>query len=373
MRILQTPPRFYPFVGGVEESSLGLSRELVRLGHSVKVICAQEGAGVGAKTIDGIEVVRLPYPFKVANTNVTVSLPLWLLREEYDLVHTYLPTPWSADWSGVIAGLKRKPLVLTYHNDIVGSGANRLIAGLYNKTLLRFTLNRARRIIVTSGRYAELSPHLASYRDKICVIPVGVDTDRFRPLPISREANTLSFLSILDEYHRYKGLDHLMEAIALTRRRIPDVKLVVGGKGRLVDYYRGLASDLGISDAVRFEGFVPEEALVKFYNQYSVFVLPSTTSEQEGFGIALLEAMSCGVPVIATTAVGMVQEIQDSKAGLIASPGDTKALAEAITSLLHERQLREEMGRNGRKLVKDRFDWRAVAHRVIEIYESCLG
>ncbi len=99
MRILQTPARFYPYVGGVENYVYYLSKELVKRGHEVKVMCAREPK-LESKEIDGIEVERLDYIGKTANTNLTLSLPRRLLKEDFDVLHTHLPTPWSA-WEKV--------------------------------------------------------------------------------------------------------------------------------------------------------------------------------------------------------------------------------------------------------------------------------
>src|SRR4051794_37835018 len=101
MRILQTPPRFPPYVGGVENIVLEVSQALVRLGHDVSVVCAAEPANA-SESLAGVRVLRLPYLTKVANTNITPTLPITLLREPFDIVHTHLPTPWTADWSVLI-------------------------------------------------------------------------------------------------------------------------------------------------------------------------------------------------------------------------------------------------------------------------------
>lgn len=107
MKIIQTPARFYPFTGGVENYVYGLSKELVKQGYEVKVICARE-PDKDVKEIDGIKVEKLRWIGKVANTNITPFLPFKLLFEDFDVIHTHLPTPWSADWSAIIAWIRRK-------------------------------------------------------------------------------------------------------------------------------------------------------------------------------------------------------------------------------------------------------------------------
>ena len=150
MKILQTPVRFYPCIGGVENYVYSLSKHLARIGHDVTVLCANEPKnGKRIENMDGVTVKRLNYVGKIANTNVTPLLPFELLKESFDIIHTHLPTPWSADWSVIFAKLKRKPVVLTYHNDIVSKGFASYIAKFYNLTSLNLVLGIAKKIIVT--------------------------------------------------------------------------------------------------------------------------------------------------------------------------------------------------------------------------------
>jgi glycosyltransferase involved in cell wall biosynthesis len=108
MRIVQTPARFYPFIGGVENYVYNLSKELVNLGQEVQIICAMDPPGIKEETIDNIKIKRLSYIGKVANTNITPALPLALLGQDFDLIHAHLPTPWSADWSALLSMTKKK-------------------------------------------------------------------------------------------------------------------------------------------------------------------------------------------------------------------------------------------------------------------------
>ncbi|MCK5698994.1 MAG: glycosyltransferase family 4 protein [Candidatus Aenigmarchaeota archaeon] len=367
MKILQTPVRFKPYIGGVENYVYELSKQLVRQGHEVKVICANEPTTSNAREqIDGIEVNRLKYIGKIANTNITLLLPLRLLSEEFDVIHTHLPTPWSADWSAIISFLRRKKLIVTYHNDIVGKGVSKYIARFYNQTMLKFIMGRAHKIIITQAKYLDYSPHLKKYKDKIVVIPVGVDTKRLKPMKkIKKSNNTVGFLSVLDEYHRYKGLDYLLKAIALAKEKIPGIKLVVGGSGALLLEYKKMAKDLGIEENVKFLGFIADERLAEFYNKLDVFVLPSTSYEQEGFGIVALEALACGTPVIITDITGISKEIKKNSVGIVIKPKDERVLAKMMIKLLSGKS----------KTMRDipnaalKYSWCNISTKIQEAYD----
>lgn len=375
MKILQTPVRFYPFTGGVENYVYYLSRELVKSGNQVKVVCAKEPDIESKQRVEGIEVERLPYMGKIANTNITTGLPGALSDGDYDIIHTHIPTPWSADWSAFYSNSKKKPLVVTYHNDIIGQGLASLVARIYNSVGLNYVLKTAAKIIITQPGYLQSSSHLAKYRDKIEVIPNGVDVEKFQPKQASgnEDKSTIFFLSVLDEFHKYKGLDYLLEALKIVKNNVPDVKLIVGGKGVLLDHYQEMAASLGLKDNVEFAGFIPDEEIADYYSQASVFVLPSISSLQEGFGIVALEALACQTPVVTTDIVGVAQDLKQIKGGIVIPPRDTHKLADAITQILSDAQMQKEMGQRGRKLVQEKYTWKGVASSMEKVYKEILA
>ncbi|RAP45906.1 MAG: glycosyl transferase [Methanosphaera sp. rholeuAM6] len=371
MKVIQTPVRFYPFIGGVEKYVYYISKELVKYNDcDVKVICANEPKSIEYEVYNDISIQRLGYIGKLANTNVTPSLPKVLYCEDFDIIHTHVPTPWSSDWSNIISRIKNKPLVVTYHNDIIGTGIANTIANIYNSTTLKLLLNKADKIIITQDDYIN-SPHLQNYRDKITTIPNGVDTGIFKPSN-HRNSNQIFFLSVLDRFHKYKGLDYLLDALVNVKEVIPDVKLVVGGKGELLDFYKSKSAELGIEDNVEFKGFLTDEEVIKCYHESELFILPSISSLQEGFGIVVLEALSCETPVISTTIVGVSDDVTKTDSGIIIPPKDTGMLEESIIRILSDKNLISMMGKNGRKLVKEKYEWKRISEDIHSLYEELL-
>lgn len=371
MNIIQTPVGFYPSIGGVANYVYYLSKELVKLRHDVTVVCANEPNTKKEEIMNRIKVKRLSYIGKIVNTNITPILPFELLKEDFDLIHTHLPTPWSADWSALISKIKKKPLIVTYHNDITGSRIANYIAKFYNSTSLKFLLNHAYKIIITQPNYIDSSPYLKSYKNKIEVIPNGVDVSKFKPIKVDkRDKNTIFFLSLLDEFHRYKGLNYLSSALEIVKGEISDVKLIVGGEGKLMSEYKNMANSLGLKDNVEFHGFIPDEKIVEYYNKCNVFVLPSISSTQEGFGIVLLEALACETPVISTKIVGVAEDVKKNNAGIIVPPKNPEALANAIIRLLQDEDMAKKMGKNGRRLVEKKYTWKRVAEMTEKVYKA---
>jgi len=366
IRILQTPVRFYPYTGGVEIYVLNLSQELIKRGHSVKVVCANEPKS-DLTEIDGINVQRLNYIGKISNTNITLGLFFALLKENFDIIHTHFPSPWVADISMIISFLKRKPLILTYHNDAVTAGKMGVLTEVYNRVFLKLLLKGSAKILVTQPEYINRSKYLYKYKNKIEIIPNGIDTKIYFQKNINKIPNQIFFLSILDKYHTYKGLDCLIKAIKIVRTKIPDIRLIVGGSGDMEKNYKFLAKKLELEKNIEFRGFIESNKLVDLYNQSELFVLPST-GIQEGFGIVLLEALACGTPVIATNIVGIAKEIKDNKCGIIIPYNDAKRLAQAIIRIIKNINLQKKMIIKGKLLIQDKYDWNKIVKMVENIY-----
>lgn len=381
MNILQTPVRFYPYIGGVESYVHNLSKKHVEAGHNVTVVCAKVKKETKQREeIDGINVRRLKTIGRIANTNITPALPAVLLEEarEADVIHTHLPTPWSADLSALAGAVTGTPVVLTYHNDIIGEGIAEYVARAYNRTMLQVSLSIVDRIIVTQPDYVGDSTHLGPYAEKTEVIHNGVDVDRFRPVEVDTAEKerlgfdtsrpNLFFLSVLDGHHGYKGLNILMEAISLLEDRGGTVPyLIVGGDGDARPHYEQQTTALGIDDHVTFLGYVEDDDLVAYYSGADLFVLPSLSSDQEGFGLVLLEALASGTPVVTTDVVGVSDAVREHAIGEIVPRNDPAALADAIEEWSCTDRFDEQRSRS---LCTTDYSWISSAEAMEEVYSK---
>ncbi|WP_324759601.1 glycosyltransferase family 4 protein [Haloarcula sp. GH36] len=384
MKILQTPVQFYPHIGGVETYVYNYGRELVAKGHDVTVLCAKvDRDQPDEEYINGIRVKRLRPIGKIAGTKITPGLIPALQREltETDVLHTHLPTPWSADLSAVAGRLADVPTILTYHNDITSTGHLSYVADAYNATALRATLHMADRIVVTRNSYVKHSNYLDTYVGKTTTIQPGVDLDRFTPScgenfeseldGYGPEVETLFFLGVLSDKHRYKGVDILLEAFEhAVSRTNRDLRLVVGGGGELRSEYETVAAERGIGDIVEFPGRIPGDKLGAMYANADAFVLPSTSPKQEGFGLVLLEALACETPVVTTDIVGVAPDIEREPIGSVVRPGDPAALAKGITNVIEE-TVEVDRGRT-RELCHEKYSWATNTESLLDLYRAVL-
>jgi glycosyltransferase involved in cell wall biosynthesis len=362
-------PGFYPRVGGEENLIRSWARQQALAGHQVTVVAPGED---GPSEVDGVRIVRQRSLFRVATADVTPALPLDLFRIPADIVHAHYPMPWNADWGVLVGRARRKPVVLTYCNDLAGSGRRVALMKLYNGALLPLTLRLADRVVTISPGYAEASPHLRQVRHKTVVIEPGIDTQLFRPLGLPRDPSTILFVGGLGEHHRYKGLEPLLEALVEVRAQRPDATLVVAGGGPPDNPFLRRAGELGLRDGVRFLGFVTETELVAWYNRCTIFAMPSLSRVQEGFGLVAVEAMACGAPTVVSEVVGAADAIRDARAALVVRPGDSRGLAQALLELLADGAARQALAERGRKLVEERYGEERSGRSTLELYQALL-
>jgi glycosyltransferase involved in cell wall biosynthesis len=193
------------------------------------------------------------------------------------------------------------------------------------------TYRLADRIIaVSEATKAALVEQYDIPEDKITLIHNAVDTGRFHYLGIPKIPHQLLYIGRIDTR---KGIEFLLRSLPLVRELIPDVHLMVGGKGPCLERMKELVSRLGLGGSVTFLGFVPDERLNELYNQAQCVVVPSIF---EGFGITVIEALAAGTRVIGTDVDGIREILRSGDYGRLVPYGNHRALADAIVAELHE-------------------------------------
>jgi glycosyltransferase involved in cell wall biosynthesis len=299
-----------------------------------------------------------------------------------DIVHLHLPFIFGAEL--VLAGPARHvPLVVTYHNDLLGGGIRRPAFAVYNRVNNPLILRRADRIAVVSLDHAASSFYGSSIfrrrRRDVAEIGNGVDTSAFQPevdsTPVRERHGlrdgevTVLFVAHLDRAHVRKGLDFLLETLASLD--LANVRLLVVGDGELRPAYADRADGLGLGDRVVFAGRVAHAELPGYYTAADMVVIPSRPPES--FGLALAEGMASGRPVIGCNIPGVRTVVTDGETGFLVEPGDRVALRDRISTLVQDPPLREAMGARGRQRVVEHYSWDIVARRLSRLYEEVLG
>jgi len=226
-----------------------------------------------------------------------------------------------------------------------------------------------RLVTVSESSKRDITAQMGVPSDRLHIVPVGVDPEIFRPMPhIARVPGRLMTTASADV--PMKGLAPLLEGLAKVRTERPDAHLVVIGKPRDRSKIPALIERLGLSGAVQFVSGVTTERIVELYAETEVACVPSL---YEGFSLPAVEAMACGVPLVATTG-GAVPEVvgRDNETGLLVPPGDPSALAAGILRALGDADLRARIGAAGRDRALGMFTWRATAEGTIEQWRILL-
>lgn len=377
MKVLELTQRFPPGLGGVENHVMNLASRLTQRGVATEVLTTDLLKEAPFQRIVG---KAPPFPFEVKRFRafkileaphglgiVAPSMVRGVLSRSPDLIHAhaygYFPT-----FVGALARMVRRvPLVVTPHSD---PGRPSLGKHLFDRTVPLLTLRQAQRVIAVTGGEATYLERLGVPRDRLAIIPNGIDLGEFASLDgghRSRGEATILFVGRC--YPRQKGLEPLVRAMALlppaSRARLRIVGEDWGGFALV----RSLGEALGIGDRITLVGPLARRKLLEEYAQADVLVLPSLF---EPFGIVLLEAMAAGLPVVASRVGGIVEIVEDGRTGLLVEPGDARGLAGALGLVLEDEGLRRTMGARARQRAP-LYSWDALVPRIEKVYAEAIA
>jgi glycosyltransferase involved in cell wall biosynthesis len=365
MRILHLYKDYYPVMGGIENHVRLLAEGQARAGDEVAVLVTNPGLRGTREHLGGVDVTKVGRLAKVASTPLSLRFASELTRRRPDITHVHSPYP-PAEVLQYLLG-RSHATVLTYHSDVI---RQRRLARLY-RPLMRRVLGRVDRILVSSPAHLA-SQLLVEYRSKCRVVPFGIRLDRFETADPGRVAALRAMaegrisLLFVGVFRYYKGLQYLIEAMA-------DVEalLVLVGSGPLEGELRQRVAELGLDERVRFAGRVSDQDLPAYYQAANLFVLPSC-EPSETFGIAQLEALAAGLPVVGTElGTGTTFVNRHEETGLVVPPKDSKALSAAINRLLGDEALRRRLSEGARRRAQ-LFDAERMLAEVERIYEQVL-
>jgi len=367
---------YYPLVGGITESVHHTAAKLRALGHAVKIVTSRVPTnGLRASEIppDAAEVVRIgrsvPIHTNGSVAHATVGIHLWrelrdtFFRERFDVAHLHSPLVFTLPAMAVIAAKVAKcPRIGTFHTYFDHSAVYDRFRGI----LQREFLDKMQAQTFVSRSCVESLERYFTLKDPR-VIPNGVDVDRFNPATSRLERFDRSKLTLLwlGRIEPRNGLSCMLKAFETVRRQLPEVRLVIVGRGSSPPHPEHMVPPALRGD-VHFEG--PAIATrPAFYATCDVFCSPVTKAS---FGITLLEAMASGKPIVATGNAGY-RDLLGPEEGILLPNDDPEAFASAILRLLRDERLRSEMGRAGLRKVA-RYSWDHIVRETVDLYEEIL-
>ena len=378
------PPRI---VGGIARVVHDLSKRLIKDGHEVTVITYRDGNVPEYENDKGVEVYRVdnymihPNNFidwiMQLNFNMIAKATEVINKEGgFDVIHAH-------DWLVTYAAKSLKqsfnlPMVATIHATEAGrnSGIHDDTQRYINDTEWLLTYEATEVIVNSNYMKGHVQGLFGLPFDKISVIPNGINLNNFtgidrdydfrRRFAMDNEKIILYVGRLVYE----KGVQHLISAMPKILENYHDSKLVIAGKGGMIDELKSQVESMGLSNKVYFTGYLNQKEVQKMYKCADVAVFPST---YEPFGIVALEAMLAGIPTVVSDIGGLNEIVEHGVNGMKSYTGNPNLIADSVLSLLFDPQLAMNVTKNAKNKVKDEFNWQKIAQDTHYIYELAIS
>ena len=377
------PPRI---VGGIARVVHDLSHRLIKDGHEVTVVTYKEGNVPDFEDDKGVKVYRIgnyminPNNFidwiMQMNFNLVAKANEIIAKEgNFDVIHAH-------DWLVAYAAKTLKnsygtPIVATIHATEAGrnSGIHDETQRYINDTEWMLTYEASEVIVNSNYMKSELQRLFGLPFEKINVVPNGVNLNLYsgveRDYEFRRQyaADNEKIILFVGRLVYEKGIQHLIAAMPKILEKYHDSKLVIAGKGGMIDELKAQVNAMGISNKVYFTGYLNSKQVVKMYKCADVAVFPST---YEPFGIVALEGMLSGTPVVVSDVGGLNEIVQHGENGMKSYAGNPNSLADSIVSLLYDPALCMKVAKNAKAKVKAEYNWQKIAQDTHFAYQKAI-
>ncbi|MCL2289051.1 MAG: glycosyltransferase family 4 protein [Candidatus Bathyarchaeota archaeon] len=380
MRLCVVTNVFLPSVGGIQIVTYEQCKRLLQKSFDVKVV-TNRMQSPREYVVDGISVecyesmnmgFRLGIPYTIPTV---ASFPVFTRNiKDSEIVHAHGHPYLTSLIAGKLAKYYEKPFVLTQHNTFIDyNNIFNQVEKVNDLTVGKETLRQAVKIVVVSNATKEYVLSLGAKSSRVEVLHNGVDLDRFRPLFRVREemrkklgiSKDVKVVLTVRRLVYKNGVDTLIDAAKFAVRKKQNIIFIVVGKGPDMASVQKQIEHMGLEKNIKLTGFVADKDLHLYYNVADLFVLPSKSGE--GLPLVALEAMACGLPVVATN-VGGIGEIMMKNFGKLVPANNPEALAEAIVEFTGVNIGSEEL----RSVVEEKFSWDSNVARLIDIYEELI-
>lgn len=363
---------YRPDFGGIESVTISLANAGVLRGHSISVVCFKKSPASNEEVIDGVNVLRAPTIANIASQPLSLKYFMQCLKvtKNAEIVHLHAPNMLAA-LSTLFMGRKAR-LLVHWHSDVVNKGILGRILRPLETTLLR----RADVIIVATPVYAKASVALRPFRDKVSVIPYGVKEDQHESIESKLERDLEDKLrdkTVIIAVGRlvpYKGFSVLIDA---AKHLCHNSVVVIVGGGPLEKDLRQAIDDARVEDRVLLLGQLRDSEMRALFKKATLFCLPST-DRSEAFGVVLIEAMTYGLPIVASDipGSGVPWVNKQEVSGLNVPVGDPIALAKACNQIILSPEVRMRLSEGARRRFASEFTEEVFVQRIMQLYERML-
>ena len=369
-RILMIISQFYPLLGGAEVQAQLLACGLIKRGMKVSVLTRKLKGLPRHEIIEGIPVYReiktIDWGFLWGICYiVSVFMFLYKKRKDYDIIHCHIIQGFHTIVSILFKYIFKKKVIAKMSSSGETSDFTLLKEVKFGRLFLRCIRN-VDAIISVCKKSTEEILESGFPKDILIEIPNGVDTHKFFK-DVQRERKNQNNIIYVGRLDNYKGVNYLLSGFKDVLSKVDNVKLTIVGNGPDESLLMDMANNLRIKDNVVFKGR-QEDILSELYVA-DIFVLPSLS---EGMSNVLLEAMSCGLPVVATSVGGNGDLIKDRCNGILIEPRNSMKLSAALLELLENEELAKKLGKEARKTVKENYSMDHIVDKYVELYSRLV-
>jgi glycosyltransferase involved in cell wall biosynthesis len=376
MKLLHVIQHSMPF--GVTQACYGISNQLAKEGHQVSILTTDRGLNQYTPTAaNNVDVIPFHCVASIGSYIISPAIKKWLRDNvrDFDVIHMHDFRTYQNTVSHRYAKRYSIPYVLQAHGSMLEFAQRRTQKRLYDLLWGHATITDAATCIALTPVEQEQYLKMGIKRDKIAIVPNGIDASEYVNLPNKSEFRTRHAIDsdeklvlFLGRLHRIKGVDLLIKAFAKLSEKTDRVKLVVAGPDvGALSQLKTLARELKLSDSVLFVGPLYGRDKLAAYVDADVYVLPSV---YEIFGITVLEACACGTPVIVSSACGIADLV--SEFGCVVNRR-AEELCDALYKVLSFRAARMKLGQKGRHFVMKELTWEKAAQRIEEVYVDVMS
>ena len=378
MKILQVVQFFSAKHGGSAMVPYEMSKHLHKAGHDVTVLTTDfQMDNDFIDSLDGVEVIPFHCQMNIGSLLVSSSMKKYLKQNinKFDIIHMHNFRTYQNIVVHKFAKKHGIPCVLQAHGSVLRIIEKKGLKYLFDIIFGYRILRDASKLIAVSNIEVEQYLQMDVPKEKIIVIPNGIETDSFINLPKNGDFRKQYGISekyvilFLGRLHEIKGIDFLIRAYSELRKEVNDVVLVLAGPD---DGYKAkaemLINKLNLTDHIKFTGYIGGVDKLAAYVDADVLIYPSTF---EIFGLVPFEAIMCGTPVIVTDDCGCGDLVSEAKCGYVVKYGDVNDLKQKIISIIENPD--ERMIKSGEEYIRDNLAMEYVVKQVEEVYESCLA
>jgi glycosyltransferase involved in cell wall biosynthesis len=381
LRIIHITFNFPPEIGGVGQYVYNLSDYVKKRGIEVVVITLPTTASLRQLKpkpfpVFAVKVLRLPFSDPIP-LNLFGLLRTLVKTQKFNVLHLHGHLSFLSFFGALFSKLLNIPYVVTHHGEGLQSSLVSRINGHLRRSLIaKYVLGHSKMVIsVTQNEVAALTGKYGISKDKITVIPNGVNIDQFNSSPpifneiFPSEWRHKKVVLSGGVLARWKGFEYLIRAMNLVVNEYGDARVIITGDGPDRLRLQGVVNSLGIGNFVKFTGRIETDLIPSFYSLSYMYVLPSL---YDVCPTTVLEAMASKKPVVVTSNGGQRELVVDNVNGIVVPPANVESLCKAILTLLSFQELALKMGIEGKKIAEEKFQWSTLGDKILKEYRNLV-